>query len=334
MENLVVSFNVVFPIVLLMVVGALCRKGKILNPEVVKNINNFYYYVLVPSLVFRNVYTLDLGDKSNGRLLVFGIAAFVGICVFSTIFMKLVEKDNRKAGALVQCMFRSNYLLLGMAISISLYGEGNTAGTALLVSIIVPMYNIAAVVILEYFRKSTPNLRDLIWSVLKSPSIIAVIGALIIVLLKIRLPGTVYSVVKDLGGITTPLGLVVLGGSITIQSLAKYRKYILFGSLGKLVIIPGIVVAAAVFFGFKDEPLVAILGMTAAPISISCYPMADIMDSDGELTAQLIATTTIFSMFTLFLFVFVLKPWDWCNYACFFNRRNENRQINGPEKGS
>ncbi|MEW9078519.1 AEC family transporter [Terrisporobacter glycolicus] len=62
MENLILSFNVVAPLCLVMALGYFLKYIKILNKNSVKIMNNSTFKVFLPTLLFYNIYTTDLGS--------------------------------------------------------------------------------------------------------------------------------------------------------------------------------------------------------------------------------------------------------------------------------
>ena len=73
------------------------------------------------------------------------------------------------------------------------------------------------------------------------------------------------------------------------------------------IIIPLIGISIAALMGMRGEDIALLIAAFAAPTAVSSYPMALQMDSDGPLTAQIVAVTTALCIVTVFLWVFVLK---------------------------
>lgn len=79
---------------------------------------------------------------------------------------------------------------------------------------------------------------------------------------------------------------------------------------GKLVISPLFMVTAGILLGFRNEILVPILLMSGAPTAVSSYTMAQQMGGDGELAGEIVVFTTAMSIVSIFLWVFVLKQFN------------------------
>ena len=307
MENFLVSFNAIFPLCVCMALGCFLRRIKLLNAGSLKTLNALSFKVFLPVYLFENIYKTDLVAAFDGKLLLFSLAA-VGL--FTLLLMLVVprlEKENSRRGVLVQAMFRSNFALFGLPVALSLCGEEKVGPTSLLVGLVVPFYNVLAVVVLEFFHGHKPEPLKILKGIVLNPLIIASALGVICRLLQIELPYIAEESVADLGRVATPLSLVALGGDFRFADLETYKKQLLLAVSGKLVVSPLLMVGAGVLCGFRREFLVPILIMSGAPTAVSSYPMAQQMGGDGPLAAQTVVMTSALSLGTMFLWIFLLK---------------------------
>ena len=63
MENLIYSLNATIPIFLVMVLGYLFYKGKLLNDNFVSIANKFIFQVALPVMLFCDLRTMDLEEN-------------------------------------------------------------------------------------------------------------------------------------------------------------------------------------------------------------------------------------------------------------------------------
>ena len=63
----------------------------------------------------------------------------------------------------------------------------------------------------------------------------------------------------------------------------------------------------AVYFGFREQALIAILIMLAAPTTMTSYIMAKNMKNDAVLTSSIVVTTMLISSITITIWIFLLK---------------------------
>lgn len=307
MENLIISINVVLPLFLLIALGYGLKRIRMYDEVTLKTLNKLVFKVFLPVYLFHSIYSTDLSDVFDIKVILFAIA---GLLIWFLLLMFLIpriEKDNAKRGVMIQGMFRSNFVLFGLPVAISLCGEEKIGMTSLLLGIIVPIYNVLAVITLEIFRGGQPSVKKIVLGILKNPLIMASVLGVGMYLLKIELPYTIEKTVVDIGRVATPLALIALGGGFEFQKVKGDIKQLMVSVIGKLVISPLLMVTVAVLLGFRNEILVPILLMSGAPTAVSSYTMAEQMGGDGELAGEIVVFTTGISILTIFLWVFVLK---------------------------
>ena len=307
MENLIISFNVVLPLFLCIALGYFLKRIHMLDGDVLKKMNKLCFKVFLPIYLFNSVYKTDLSAAFNAKLILYGIFALTIFFIILMLLIPRIEKDDKKRGVMIQAIFRSNFALFGLPVATSLCGEANLGPTSLLLGITVPFFNVYAVIALETFRGGKPSIRKMIKGIVTNPLIISCVLGVIFYLLKIELPYAVDKTVVDLGRVATPLSLVVLGGEFAFSNLRKYAKQLPITVIGRLVVSPLIFVTLGVLMGFRNEMLVPILIMFGAPTAVSSFTMAQQMDGDSELAGQIVVFTSAGAIFSIFVWIFVLK---------------------------
>ncbi|MBQ2929760.1 MAG: AEC family transporter [Clostridia bacterium] len=307
MENLIIAFNVVLPLMLCIMLGYFLNRIGMIGEALRKGMNSLCFKVFLPFYLFQSIYTTDVSASFNGTLMIFCCVAMTAWFALLMYLIPKVEMENPRRGVLIQAMFRSNFALFGLPMAESLCGAERMGPTSLLIGICVPLVNILAVITLESFRGGKPSIRKMLLGIAKNPLIIASVLGVVFNLLDIPLPSAVQKTITDLGRVATPLSLVALGASFTFASVAGYRMQLVLGVSGKLVICPLIMVTLGVLLGLRAEMLVPVLIFFGAPTAVSSFPMAQQMDGDGELAASLVVFTSALSILTIFLWVFVLK---------------------------
>ena len=218
-----------------------------------------------------------------------------------------IEPDNAKRGVMIQAIFRSNFVLFGLPVAISLCGEENIGPTSLLVGFVVPLFNVLAVICLEAFRGSKPDFRKILKGIATNPLIIASVLGIIMNLAGLPIPAGIQKSVTDLGRIATPLALVSLGAGFQFRRIKGYARQLIICISARLVLVPLIMLTIAAALGFRAEMLVPVLAVFGSPVATSSYTMAELMDGDGVLAGSLVVLTTALSILTMFLFIFALK---------------------------
>lgn len=307
MDNIIFSINVVLPMFLLMSLGTFLKKINIIDEKFLKTANSFTFKVLLPTLLFYNIYNSNISESFNGKLVLFAvITLFILIAVLLIIIPKL-EKDNRNRGVLIQGLIRSNFVLFGIPLCTNIFGNSGTGTASMLIAVIVPLYNFFCVVILDIYSNEKLEIRETFISIIKNPMIIASAIGILLSVAHIKLPAAIDKTVSDVSKIATPFALIVLGGEFKISNVYKNIRYIVAVCIGKLILIPSLVIPIAVMFGFRGIELGALFSMVASPVAVSSYIMATQCNANDELAGQIVFSTTLISSFTIFIFIYILK---------------------------
>lgn len=307
MENLVLSFQVVLPLFLDIALGYFLRCIGLIEEATQKSLNRLCFRVFLPIYLFLNVYNTDITAVFDPGLIAFAVGGVLTVFLIMMLLMPRLEKDNAKCGVMVQAIFRTNFVLYGLPVVTSLYGEAHTGPTSLLIGFVVPTYNVLAVVCLEYFRGGRPDLRKMLRGIAANPLIIASLLGIVMNLLDIPLPVGVKKSVTDLSRVATPLSLVVLGAGFQLGSIRGSTHQLAICLPLRLLAVPLVMLALGTLLGYRGETLVPILAIFGTPVAVSSYTMAEQMGGDGELAALLVVLTTALSIVTMFLFIFALK---------------------------
>lgn len=307
MENLLICLNAVLPIFLTLAVGyAACHFG-IIARENVAMINKVAFKIFMPVLSFENICRSDLSASIRPGLLLYALASTLIVFGVSWFVINRTEKDISRRGVLIQAIFRSNFVILGIPLAKNLLGNVDIGAVAFLSAIIVPLYNVMAVVILAIYDGQKPNAKAIIRQIITNPIIVGTVAGIIVAALKLELPTALNTVVSNLANVASPLMLVLLGAFFRFDGLLTNLKALSLVCLFKLVIIPGIVLGLAVPLGFRGVEFVALIGMIASPVAVSSFTMAQQMGGDAELAGGCVVSTSVLCSFTIFLWSLLFK---------------------------
>jgi predicted permease len=306
-NNLVISVQAVIPMFCLLLIGVFVKKSKILTDRELPQVNNLVFRIFLPVLMFSSIYDSKISGAMNSGLILFALAAVLFVYFGALAFSFFIEKNNAARGSLVQAIYRSNLVIMGLPLVSGIYGHKSLGTVAVMVSVIVPVYNVLAVITLEIFRGQKTSWGKVITGILKNPLIIGGAAGMLAVLLQVRLPDVIEEIVTETAGAATPLALIVLGASFHYSSIDRCRRNLVICVASRLVAVPGVCLAAAAALGFRDVEFVTLIAVFASPCSVSSFTMAQQMDSDSELTANCIAFTTALASLTMFLWIFLFK---------------------------
>lgn len=309
LQNLILSINVVAPLFLIVVVGYLLRRWNVAGEETMAGFNKVCFNVLLSCNLFSSIYNSDLSEIINGGLLTFCIGGVLLECAAGFFLVCRMSQSGATRGALMQGMFRTNLVLVGLPIASSLYG-GQVGPFPLIIAVLIPIYNFLGVCILEHYRGGNDRgLRpaSILHSLLRNPMFLAAVIGIAVVALGIRLPTAIEQTVNYFSRAATAVALLILGASMHMEAIKGNQKLLTISLILRLVVFPVAAATVAVTLGYRNIELLSVLMVFGCPLGTVTYSIAQQMDSDAELAGELVVFTTIFSCLSLFLQIFILK---------------------------
>ena len=307
LSNFIVSVEAVFPMFAIMAVGVLIKKVGLITPAEQKRFNRIIFICCFPPMMFMNLYGKNIADAINVKLLVYAVSILLILYAVTVIIVLKIEKSPKSRGAMIQAIYRSNFVIMGIPIVQNVFGRGDLALTAVVVTVVVPIFNILAVVTVEVFRGSKPEFKTILIDLAKNPIIIGAVLGVLSIVFRIKLPTFIENPINLMGEAATPMTLLLLGASFSFDSVAKEKRNLIVCLVGRLVFFPLIGLGGAILMGFRGVALLTLVAMLAAPSAVTSYTMAQSMDSDYELAGNCVIFSSLFSCLTMFLWIFILK---------------------------
>ena len=307
MNNFIIALNAVVPFLAYIAFGYGIKLSGMVDEDFMKKLNQMVFKAFFPIMMFYNLYDKDDNTTLDIQLVVVGVVSVIVFVLLLFFIVPRFVKEDKKRGVIIQGIYRSNFVLFAMPLTESIFGEEGRAIAAMMVAIIIPIYNVAAVIVLEYFRGGKPKAIDLLKKIITNPMIAGVLVGLVFVGLGIKIPNCLEKPISQFSALSTPLALFVLGGTLHFSSIKKNLKYIIPTLSTKMIIVPIFAVILTLILHFEPLERFIYLTMFATPIAASSYPMACNMGGDGELAGELVVISTAVSVVTIFLWIFGLK---------------------------
>lgn len=309
MDNLIFSLNATIPVFLMMVLGYVFHKIGWMDGDFAAKLNKFVFLVPLPALLFNDLATVDFSEMWDTRFVLFCFAATV-TSIGIAAGVSCLWKDKSIQGEFIQVSYRSSAALLGIAFIQNIYG---TAGMAPLMIIgSVPLYNVMAVLVLSLFKPEQQGSgREMIVRTLKgvvtNPIILGIAAGLLWSSLHLPMPQILGKLVSGVGGVATPMGLMAMGAAFNFEKALGRARPAVTAAFMKLVGFCAIFLPIAVWMGFRQEKLIAILVMLGSATTVSSFVMARNMGHEGVLSSGVVMLTTLFGAFTLTGWLYLLR---------------------------
>lgn len=314
MDSFVYSLNSTIPIFLVMIIGGVIKKLGIIDEHFANVANKYVFVVALPVLLFKDLSRNDFKSQFD--------ITFVMFCFITTLVMfgvvwvltELLMKDDSMKGSFIQCSCRSSAAILGMAFIQNMYSD--TGMAPIMIVAAVPLFNVISVVVLTFKAgtgkdeaaiQGSANIKKALVNIAKNPIIIGILLGLLSSLLGLTYPAIVNKTIDSIAQTATPIALICIGAGFEGRKAIKKIKPTVIATFVKLIGIAMAALPTAVWFGFRNQELMAILIMVASPTTVTSYIMAKNMDNDGVLASSIVVLTTLLSSVTLTGWIFVLR---------------------------
>ena len=310
--DLLFSANVIVPIFLLIMLGYTLTRLKVWDAHFLKIANNVCFKCLLPVLLFYNVATANIFEVFNGKLVLYACLCACGLCGVLFLIVPLFIKDNKRRGVMIQGTFRSNFLLFGVPLGLSIGGAAGSVLAAVVASFYVPVINMLSVLSLYVFSDAEgKNLKAAMLGIVKNPLVIGGVSGLIFSLIRnsigFELPAMIDTTLFNIKSTATPLAFLVLGGDLKFDNMLRNIKVSIFSVLGKIVVIPAVMLTVSALLGFGRLEMAILVAVFATPNAVSSYAMARNYEADYELAGEIITLGTLLSILTIFIFITLTK---------------------------
>ena len=329
-DILTTATNAVTPVILLILLGYFLMQKQFLNKEFVKIGNKLVFKVCLPVMLFVNVYNIESFASIQWDIVIYCVAVLLVIFGVGLVLAPMASNVPERKGVILQCVFRSNFALIGLSLVSTMAGDSAVAVAAIISSFTIPVFNILAVIALSmYLDNGTDwrqSIKNVILNIFKNPLIIGIaLGMVALVIRELQVAGLgrvafslkgnvkfLYTALNNIKSIASPFALLVLGAEFEFSSVKGLLKEIAVGTAARLVVAPVIGIGGVILLtnlgilncGPDVYPgLVALFG---SPVAVSSAIMAGSMGNDKQLATQLVVWTSLLSIVTIFVLVCVL----------------------------
>lgn len=297
-----VVFSALLPVFLLIVLGFILRRSLMRLDTQWHGLERLTYYVLFPTLLIQTLVNADLSSVPvagvGGALMLSALVMSVLCLALRPLFTRL-SIDGPAFTSIFQGATRwQTYVAL--AVSSNLFGQTGLALASVAMVAIIPLVNVLSVwVLAQYASPEKKSVRVIVMTVVQNPLIWACAIGIAVNVAHLPLPKIWHDVADALGRSSLGIGLLVTGAGLQLQGLFRPSLAASIAVFLKLVLMPLLAVALALWFGISGSSLVIVAVCAAVPTSSSAYVMARQMGGDAPLLAQIITLQTILAAVTM-----------------------------------
>lgn len=302
--------RIVLPVFLVIGLGFLLKRIRFFDSDFIVQLNRLIYFIALPALLFYNIAVADFAARFNSLLLV-GLLATVFLTFLLSYAYAVVRGYSPEArGSFCQGAFRGNLAYIGLAIVFNAFGAEELATAGILLGFIVPFFNFLAIIaLLLPHRQQNQPMGAVFWirQLSYNPLILASFAGILWSFFKVPMPQVLDRSLDIIAGMALPLALLAIGASFSLEKLRGDLSKALIATSIKIVWLPLCTAVVLLLLGIRGNELAIGVIFAGTPTATAAYIMAQQMKGDAELSGSIIMLSTLLSIFSYTLALFVLQ---------------------------
>jgi len=334
MDTLLFALNAVLPLLLLIGLGYLLSRIGFLSEEFLVYANRFVFRIALPALLFYSLYSASGLEDIRWNVVLFATIGVLALFILGILLVMILIKDPKQKGVILQGVFRSNMIIIGVPLAEALGGADAVLIVALVSMVMVPLYNMLSVIALTMFLKDEDG-RPVHWfkvtlKILTNPLIIAIFIGILTLVVRSFIPVSeitgrpvftiqynvpfLYTCIKWISQIASPMALIVLGGGFRFTAVKALKKEIILGVSLRTLVAPLVALLIGLllyrlssYFTFESADYPALIATFGSPVAVTSAIMAKEMDNDEKLAGQLVVWSSPISIASIFLIIVAFR---------------------------
>ena len=290
---------------LMMAVGYLCYRRQILTEEVSRKVSAIVVNVANPCMILSSALT-DQQMRGKELLQTLAIVAlmYVFLLVVAQLLPKILRIRKESRGAYAAMTVFANIGFMGFPVLAAMYGNGALLYGAVFqipFNILIYTYGVAVLTRKPDACGKAELDRIEILKKIFNIGVIACIAAMLIYFLRIPIPSFLQAFITNLGNLTAPLSMMIIGASLAqmpLKELFLDKKLLLF-SMVKLLILPAVWMLMVNRVAEQEILRGVCLVMMATPAGSMTAMLAQQYGGDYETASRGVALTTVLSVITM-----------------------------------
>lgn len=281
------------PDFLLIACGFVICRYTALDRPVWDSVERLVYYLLFPVLLFGSIVRNPMRATSMLDLAGCGLAVVsLGVALaYALAWVPGVDARAHASGA--QTAFRFNSYV-ALALAERLAGAPGVAAVAVLVSVCVPLCNVAAVWPLAR-HGGHGYLRELG----RNPLLVSTVAGLAGNLVGLHLPDAVATTLQRIGGAALPLGLMAVGAGLRFGALKDAPRLAAALLSIRHLVLPLAALVLVRWVGLPPAQQLVVVSFAALPTASSCYVLAARLGGHASYVAGLVTVSTLLGMLSV-----------------------------------
>ena len=303
-------FLSIVPIFLIMLLGAWIKRYWITSEDFWSGLEQLSYFLLFPAVLFNYISTANLSAEGM-KPLIFGIIiATLVVTGILIVYKNRMNISDTEFTSIFQGSVRYNSYIF-FALGNALYGEYGLEIVAVVSAYMIIITNVISVVIFNYYIHKNTSISESLLSMFQkfitNPLIISSICGFIFNATGVRMNLGIHNTLVSLSNAALAIGLINVGAGLKLKMHENYLQNIAITSFFKLLVMPIVIYfILTIFIVPHTQKAIGVL-YGGLPCASTAYILSKQLGGDANLMASLITITTILSIFSLSIIMFLVR---------------------------
>ncbi|MBY4594446.1 AEC family transporter [Ottowia caeni] len=299
--------SALLPVVVLIGIGFLVGRMKLIRGEAVRDLSNLVFLVLVQALLFRSMATAQL-DRLDLR----SVALYYVVAGLMFLALLFVQGLNSRSAVLALAAIFSNTLMIGVPLVQLAYGEDGLVHLFTLISMHALVLLTLATVVIELLvareqeaaggrprRHIGATVAQAVKNAIFHPVPLPIIAGFLYALTGLGLHPIVERPLKLLGDAFGPVALVLVGVTLAGTAIGAHWRGALLISVLKTVLHPILMALAGWAFGVRGLPLAVMVVAASLPVGANVFLFSQRYHKAEDLVTASVAVSAVIALITV-----------------------------------
>jgi Predicted permeases len=299
----VTIMNSVFVILLMIMIGYICKKLGYMNKEVTRGVTEILLNIAIPAIAISSFnQDLPASALSNAIILfIFAVVSYVASILLGAFLFKKYPPDQKVVMRFI--LVFTNCGFMGYPVMESIFGSIGI----FYASIYCVVFNLFLWTY-GFMLFTGVSDRQTLKKALVNPGTLATVFGLVLLLTPLELPTFAAKLVTTVGGLTTPLAMIVIGAMLAEVKFSEMFQgiHVYYGAFLRLLVLPAAAYLVLKLLHVDQLTLAACVMLTAMPPASNTVIFAEKFERDSLLASKIVVLSTGLSIITIPLFAMLV----------------------------